>query len=93
TNTYPSDITTSPLAFLYFLGSGYGPGYGLGTGSATAFVIGNWRVAPWLGFTLLSLFITLLLVLLCLWTIKPRVLYFAASNQTSDRDKSADVAA
>ena len=95
TNTYPSDITTSPLAFLYFLGSGYGPGYGLGTSSAnaSAFTIGRWHVAPWLGFTLISLLITLLLILLCLWTIKPRVLYFAASNQKSTQENSTDAAA
>jgi ABC-type transport system involved in multi-copper enzyme maturation permease subunit len=95
TNTYPSDITTSPLTFLYLFGSGYGPGYGLGASSAntSALTIGHWHISPWLGFTLISLLITLLLILLCLWTIKPRMLYFAANNQKSAQEKSDDVAA
>ncbi|GAC1376295.1 MAG: hypothetical protein PVS3B1_20540 [Ktedonobacteraceae bacterium] len=83
TNTYPSDISTSPLSFLYFLGSGYGPGLGLGANGASgsAFVLGNWHVSFWLGYTLLSLGATLLITLFCLWTIKPRMLYFAANSQ------------
>jgi ABC-type transport system involved in multi-copper enzyme maturation permease subunit len=93
TNTYPSDITTSPLAFLYFLGSGYGPGYGFGVNSANgyAFTIGRWHLTPWLSFTLICMLVTLLLVLLCLWIIKPRVLYFAANNQKSTQHDSDDV--
>ncbi len=95
TNTYPSDITVSPLAFLYFLGSGYGPGYGLGTGTTNgyAFAIGSWHVSFWMGFTLISVGITLLLVLLCLWTIKPRVLYFAANNEKGTQDDRTHIAA
>jgi hypothetical protein len=92
TSTYPNDISTSPLSFLYFLGSGYGPGYGLiGGNSATgsAFTIGNWHVASWMGYTLISLGITILLVLLCLLTIKPRILYFATNNQKSIRNEKA----
>ena len=86
TNTYPSDITASPLAFLYILGSGYGPGYGLSTANGYAFAIGSWHLSFWLGFTLISLIVTFLLVLLCLLTIKPRVLYFAARNEKSIQD-------
>ncbi len=88
TNTYPNDLSTSPLSFLYSMGAGYGPGYGLVGSSATtgsAFTIGNWHVSFWMGYTLICFSITTLLVLLCLLTIKPRILYFAANNQKSVR--------
>jgi len=93
-NTYPNDISNSPFFFFYTVGLGYGPGYGLGNATATsAFIIGNWHISFWMGYTLICLVVTVLLILLCLWAIRPLTLYRPAHNKGTAASNKVNVVA
>jgi hypothetical protein len=42
-----------------------------GGGGLAAFTIGKLRIAPWLAYTILSLLVTAILIILSTWTVKP----------------------
>ncbi|GCE19913.1 ABC transporter permease [Dictyobacter kobayashii] len=77
TTTTPNNSTFSP--FMFFVDFGYGTGYGGTASSATPVTIGSWHLSYWATYTIISVAMALIFILLSMLMVKPR--HYRASRR------------